>query len=57
MPNLFGLWTHKFKKMYLITKKIESPDIQVKLTNSQSKSNQYSHSRYWKELYAKLHNE
>ena len=37
MLIVFGLWSHRIKKMYLITKEIELPDIQVKLINSHSK--------------------
>ena len=37
MPILFGLWSQKFKKLHLITKELELPDIQVKLNHSHSK--------------------
>ena len=37
VPILFGLWSHRFKKLHLIAKELELVDIQVKLNNSHSK--------------------
>ena len=37
VPILFGLRSHTFMKLYLVTKEVESPDKQLKLNNSHSK--------------------